>query len=371
MNETSDLIQSPDAFKDIEAETVPGGVILSRTGRNDGRRVLFVSSYGGPAMWHRIRAGLVPTHHFWGCVELLSKGYTVLIAEPLKHFSFRGRILPHDLKYHRFIADWLRPDDIIFSAHTLLYWVPLLHHLGYRRRNIVSLTYAREKLDFPGAHRGIVALTPAAADQAKRMAPQARVAMLGWGADLRFFPSIAYNPQFFLSCGRTQRDFQTLARGVGIAGHPTSILSAPSNPLLLWPQNATCIQPEKSSVEVPFADLLSIYYANCSASIIALNEDPVEKTAVGLTAAIEAMAMSRPIILSNTGAAPGALEVERRKCGMLVPPNDPQALADAMNFLHANPGVAEEMGAAGRRHCQDYFNINRYAADLHTFFQSL
>lgn len=371
MDEISDVIRMPRACAEIEAETVPDGVILSRAGHGNGRRVLFVSPYGGPKMWQRIRGGLVPTHHFWGCIELVSRGYTVLVAEPLKHFSVRGRIFPHDLKYHRIVADWLRPDDIIFSAHTLLYWVPLLQHLGYRRRHIVSLTYAREKLDFPGAHRGVIALTPAAADQAGRMAPHAKVAMLAWGADLEFFPSLRYNPRFFLSCGRTQRDFQTLARGAGIAGHPISILSAPSSPSVAWPANATCPTTGQGKETLPFSELLNTYYANCSASIIALNQDPAEKTAVGLTAAIEAMAMARPIIMTKTGAAPGALDVERRNCGMLIPPNDPQALADAMEYLHTNPGVAEEMGAAGRRQCEEYFNINRYSADLHAFFQAL
>lgn len=361
----------PQACENIDAEPVPGGIILSRRGHSNGRRVLFVNSYGGPNLWREIREGRTPTHHLWGCIELLARGYTVLVADPVKHFNLRGRFLPHDLKYHRHLAGWLRKDDILFSAHTLLYWIPLLHQLGYRRRVIVSLTYAREQLDFPRAHRGVIALTPAAADEARRVAPHARVAMLGWGADLGFYPVLPYNPLFFLSCGRTERDFTTLARGVGIAGHATSIVSGQSAPGILWPANARRVGAGGPGDRVPFSKLIHEYYANCTASIIALNADPREKTAVGFTAAIEAMAMARPVIVTHTGAMPGVLDLDKRRCGIAIPAGNAQALAEAMHYLHNNPDAAEEMGAAGRRHCEDYFNINRYSAGLDAFFRTL
>ncbi|MBE7537023.1 MAG: glycosyltransferase [Opitutaceae bacterium] len=361
----------PQACENIDAEPVPGGIILSRRGHSNGRRVLFVNSYGGPNLWREIREGLAPTHHLWGCIELLARGYTVLVSEPIKHFSIRGRILPHDLKYHRHLADWLRRDDILFSAHTLLYWIPLLHQLGYRRRVIVSLTYAREQLDFPRAHRGVIALTPAAADEARRVAPHAKVAMLGWGVDLGFYPVLPYNPKFFLSCGRTERDFGTLARGVGLSGHVTSIVSAKDAPGVVWPTNAKRVGTGGPGDSVPFSELVHHYYAHCTASIIALNADPREKTAVGFTAAIEAMAMARPVIVTHTGAMPGVLDLVKRRCGIAIPVGDAQALADAMRVLHDDPATAAEMGVTGRQHCEEFFNINRYASDLDAYFQSL
>lgn len=356
---------------EIKEEPVPGGVILSRPGRANGRRVLFINSYGGPDLWRKIRTGLQPTHHLWGCIELLSRGYTVLVAEPLKHFEWRRRIFPHDLKYHRHIVDWVRRDDIIFCAHTLLYWLPLLQLLGYRRRPLVSLTYARETLDFAAAHRGVIALTPAAAEEARRMAPRAKVAMLGWGADLAFFPVLPYSPQFFLSNGRTHRDFDTLARGVALAGLPTSVLSAPRSPEIPWSRHVDRIPSTASGEAVSFNELLHRYYANCTASLIALKTDPLEKTAVGLTSAIEAMAMARPVVVTKTGAMPGILNLDQSRCGLAISPEDPAALAEAMKFLAANPAAAAEMGAAGRRHCESYFNIERYASDLDAFFESL
>lgn len=203
------------------------------------------------------------------------------------------------------------------------------------------------------------------------MAPRAKVAMLGWGADLAFFPVLPYSPQFFLSNGRTHRDFDTLARGVALAGLPTSVLSAPRSPEIPWSRHVDRIPSTASGEAVSFNELLHRYYANCTASLIALKTDPLEKTAVGLTSAIEAMAMARPVVVTKTGAMPGILNLDQSRCGLAISPEDPAALAEAMKFLAANPAAAAEMGAAGRRHCESYFNIERYASDLDAFFESL
>ena len=90
--------------------------------------------------------------------------------------------------------NWLGKDGIIYCGHTLLYWLPLLKLLGVIRNPIVSLTYAREPLDFARAHTGIIALTPAAADHARKIAPRAKVRHLSWGADSASFRPLAIVP---------------------------------------------------------------------------------------------------------------------------------------------------------------------------------
>ena len=186
-----------------------GLVVLSPVSGTPLRRVLFVNSYGGLSIWERIRDGMFPSHHLWGCVELARMGYQVALAEPVRHFDYR-RPLPHDFKLLQMAKEWLGPEDILYCGHTLLFWLPLLKRIGMLKRKIVSLTYAREDLDFASAHSGVIALTAAAADEAKRLAPQAKVAHLGWGADLSIFPRLPYVPDWFLCCGITHRDYRTL-----------------------------------------------------------------------------------------------------------------------------------------------------------------
>ncbi len=189
-----------------------GLLILAPADRRPIRRVLFTNCSGGPAGWKSVAQGLMPSNRFWGCRELVRMGYEVAIAEPIADFYFYRNPLPHDLSLLKFVRSWLGPDDVIYCAHNVLYWLPFLKALGAVRSHVVSLLYAREPLNLARAHTGIIGLNPAAADHAQKLAPKAKVAHLGWGMDMDFYPELPYTPKSFLSCGRSNRDDRTLSR---------------------------------------------------------------------------------------------------------------------------------------------------------------
>jgi len=352
-----------------------GCVVLSPTRAKAIRRVLYVNSYGGATVWEQIKRGDYPGQHLWGCLELVRMGYEVALAEPLKHFYQRRNPFPHDLAMLKFARSWLRPEGIVYCGHTLLYWLPLLKRLGLLRCPIVSLTFAREALDFMRSHDGIIALTPAAADQARKMAPKVKVAHLGWGADENFFPQLPYVPVSFLSCGITCRDFSTLSEAASRTTQPIRVICPGLPPDVHWPRNVTVVDGgpgwnfQKSVVR--YQDLLHDYYARCAASLIILCKDAAENTAVGFTNLIEAMAMARPVIVTRTGALPSEIDVEKAGVGLFVPPEDPAALAKAIDTLANDPVRAAAMGRKGRHLVESHYNIKRYARDLHSFFQTL
>lgn len=339
------------------------------------RRVLYFNSYGGESLWRRVKAGEMPPQHLWGCIELVRRGYEVAIAEPLAHFNLRRRALPHDLKFIRTVREWLGSDGIIYSAHTLLYWLPLLRAIRLIRNPIVSLTYAREELDWARAHSGIIAMTPAAAAQAMKMAPRVKNVHLSWGADLGYFPSIAYSPQSFLSCGITRRDFHTLSVAAAKISLPVRVICPGLHEGPLWPSNVSIIDGGKGcnfqKKSVTYRELLGDYYAKCAALLVIIKEDAVEYTANGFTNVIEGMAMARPIIMTRTGAVPGEIDLEKHGCGIFVPPRDPEALAQAIQEIANDPGRAQAMGIAGRRLCEQHYNMERFGAELHRFFECL
>jgi len=367
---------SAPRFKDVNEYLANGLLVLSLigTGPATSRRVLFINSYGGVDVWTKVKAGKLPPHHMWGVLQLIRMGYEVALAEPLKHFIPR-RPFPHDLPLLRSARAWLRPDDIIYCGHTLLYWVPFVQMLGGLKCHIVSMTYAREKLDFARVHRGIIALTPAAADQARKMAPQARVAHLGWGCDLSFFPQLPYNPQWFLSCGITHRDFATVSEASARSKAAVRLICPGLPKGIAWSPNVTVIDGgpgwnhEKEAVT--YDELFHTHYASAIASLIILKSDPIEYTAVGFTNLIEAMALGRPVIVSRTGAIPSEIDVEKAGCGIFVPPGDPIALVAALTQLAENPIAAKVMGQKARHLAESHYNIERYSNDLHSFFQSL
>jgi glycosyltransferase involved in cell wall biosynthesis len=69
---------------------------------------------------------------------------------------------------------------------------------------------------------------------------------------------------------------------------------------------------------------------------------------------LEAMAMDLPVVSTNHSAIPEV--VEERVSGLLVPPADEHALADALEEIVVNPGYGIELGSRGRQIVIDKFD---------------
>ncbi|HWI52009.1 MAG TPA: glycosyltransferase family 4 protein [Symbiobacteriaceae bacterium] len=74
---------------------------------------------------------------------------------------------------------------------------------------------------------------------------------------------------------------------------------------------------------------------------------------------VEAMAAGRPVVATRVGGVPEV--VVDGETGLLVPPEDPGALAGAIRRLLADPDLAARMGEAGRRRAQEFFSAGRMA----------
>jgi glycosyltransferase involved in cell wall biosynthesis len=239
----------------------------------------------------------------------------------------------------------------------------------------VSNLWAREPLNLATFHSGIVGLTKAGAEQAATLAPKVKVAALGWGADLSVYPSYPYRPEFFFSCGIALRDFQTMCTAASRCKQELEVIVPGTMPGITWPPNVTPVDGGRGwnfeKKRLTYQELLGRYYARSAASLIILREDSAQYTACGFTEIVEALALARPVIMTKTGALPTEIDIERTGCGIFVPPEDPDALAEAIAFIANNPSQAEAMGARGRLLAEQYYNIDRYARDLHGFFESL
>ena len=100
-------------------------------------------------------------------------------------------------------------------------------------------------------------------------------------------------------------------------------------------------------------------YERSTVVAIALRSNPV---GAGLTVALEGLASGRPVVATNN---PGMeTYVDHGRTGLLVPPEDPGAMADAIGELLSNPERAAEMGAAGRKDVESRFTSAHMARDL-------
>jgi starch synthase len=84
---------------------------------------------------------------------------------------------------------------------------------------------------------------------------------------------------------------------------------------------------------------------------------------------LEAMACSTAVVGSRTGGIPEV--VDDGVTGLLVPPQDPAALAGAVNALLRDPGRAAAMGLAGRQRAVREFSWDTVAAQTAALYAEL
>lgn len=368
---------TPSVTGGIVESLYHGIVVLSPTSQRPRRRILYLDSYGGAAMWKKIKTGMVPPHHLRGCLELARMGYEVALAEGVPdHWKFRRKPVPHDLPVVKLALQWLGRDGIIFCGHNVLVWTPLLKALRILRCHVVSQLFGREELPFSRAHSGVIGLTPDAAEHAKKLAPRAKVAHLGWGADLSVFPRLPYRPEAFFSCGITLRDHRTISLAAARSCQQFEVISPGIDATISWPANVKVMDGGRGwnfqDKKLSYGDLLHKHYGRSAGSLLILQKHPyTESTAAGFTELIEVMAMARPIIATRAAVLAAEIDVEKTGWGIFVPYEDAGALAEAVDFLADHPHKAEEMGRCGRLLAENHYNTDRYARDLHSFFESL
>jgi glycosyltransferase involved in cell wall biosynthesis len=83
----------------------------------------------------------------------------------------------------------------------------------------------------------------------------------------------------------------------------------------------------------------------------------------------EAMAAGRPVVASRIDGIPEV--VEDGVTGILVPPRDPRALAEAILELLADPNKAEAMGRAGRERVRKHFTVEAMVLKWDMLYQEL
>jgi glycosyltransferase involved in cell wall biosynthesis len=82
----------------------------------------------------------------------------------------------------------------------------------------------------------------------------------------------------------------------------------------------------------------------------------------------EAMACGLPVVSSAVSGIPEL--VDHGATGLLVPPDDPVAVADALQRLHADPALACRLGCAARTIVRERFDADDCARRLVALFRT-
>jgi glycosyltransferase involved in cell wall biosynthesis len=84
---------------------------------------------------------------------------------------------------------------------------------------------------------------------------------------------------------------------------------------------------------------------------------------------IEAMAAMKPIVATNVDGIPEA--VVDKQTGILVPPKNSKALANAIIYLLKDPDIAKKMGIEGRKRVKRFFNIEETSEKINAILFGL
>jgi glycosyltransferase involved in cell wall biosynthesis len=84
---------------------------------------------------------------------------------------------------------------------------------------------------------------------------------------------------------------------------------------------------------------------------------------------LQALAMAKPVVGTMVGGIPEV--IVNGETGLLAPPRDPQALAQAMRRLRSDPDLARELGRQGRELVAASFSLERMAEEIERVYEVL
>ena len=82
---------------------------------------------------------------------------------------------------------------------------------------------------------------------------------------------------------------------------------------------------------------------------------------------LEAMACGKPVICTELGTGTTFIN-QHQKTGIVVEPNKPEALANAINLLLDRPELRTQYGQAGFKRVEKYFSVDRMINDLNAVY---
>jgi glycosyltransferase involved in cell wall biosynthesis len=119
---------------------------------------------------------------------------------------------------------------------------------------------------------------------------------------------------------------------------------------------------------VPKAEVPKVLRA-ADATVFILHDLPLYNYGISVNKLFDYLAASKPLILVGE---PANNPVEEARCGLTVPPQNPQALAEAVIKLYQmSPQERAEMGKRGREYVEKYHDIRKLAAQLENLLQSV
>jgi glycosyltransferase involved in cell wall biosynthesis len=175
--------------------------------------------------------------------------------------------------------------------------------------------------------------------------------------------------QGYIFCGgKTRRDFKTLIEAVAPLDYPVRIVTTPNSDIVHHGSYLDETQELPPNVEVvrldgsagPFIDLMA------GARLVVLPRKP-DIAGVGIGVYIMAMALGKCVVISSGVSVDGVLTPD---LAMMVPPEDPGALRDAIVRLWSDTTLRERIAVNGRRYAASLGDERRLYESIIRFLRA-
>ena len=178
------------------------------------------------------------------------------------------------------------------------------------------------------------------------------------GIDDRYFsprPAPADEEPYVLAVGKDlARDYATFAEAVRRLGIRAEIAAYPRN------LEGVRLPPRTRARAVSAADLRELYAGAACVVVPQRRQDyPYGSEGGGLTSLLETLAMARPLVATDRPILHDY--VTDGETALLVPPEEPEALAEAIRIVVEDGGLARRLGEAGRAHVEAELTTRHFA----------
>jgi glycosyltransferase involved in cell wall biosynthesis len=188
--------------------------------------------------------------------------------------------------------------------------------------------------------------------------PPSRIVQLRWLVDQKFWRPMPGPTDMFCGVGREMRDYATLIEAIRDFPVPCHIAAkvdfGKTDRWMTDLRDPASLPPHITTGSRPYPELRALY---ARSRFVVLPLHPTD-TDNGVTAMTEAMAMGKAVICSRVEGQKDVLEDGVN--GIFVPPRDPRALRQAIEYLWANPDVCERMGREGRARIERFHTLDRF-----------
>ncbi|WP_462323090.1 glycosyltransferase [Halochromatium sp.] len=304
-------------------------------------------------------------------LEINSSGFSLSAVAP-----FRALVAWADVVHYHF--PWPFADLLDLLAQVRKPKVVTYHSDIVRQRGLLQL-YRPLMQRFLGSADRIIATSPAYADSSKILEGyRGKLEIIPLALDERADPeptaaltesiSTRFGQDYFLFIGvlRYYKGLDTLLQAV--KGAALKVVIAGDGPegsrLQQWAR-------QRSLSNVHFAGIVSdaekvALIRNCRAIVFPSN---ARSEAFGITL-LEGAMLGRPLICTELGTGTTYIN-QHDQTGLVIRPNEPSALRDAMLQLSADPEYANHLGQAGRQRFQRLFSSQVLGTRLAGLYRQL